>query len=325
MTGSGAVVVTLLFSASSDAFTFETQVNIRGRIQKSSGHLSPPLVPSSSIWRQIAFSGKTKLSLNLISTLIRARLSDTVSLSEKSAAAAEDKLWPRFVYRNARAAIRYSGSSVFSVPNDGLQTLCVNLSLAPLCRNHSSAPSYSPTNRMSRSLTLYVRPSCSIRGDYGIYACICLACNPLIMDVKALIYQLRVRAAFEGSPSLVIECVLRLGCVHARFLNSSIWSNEDIWHQSKILFTDAQDLFIYLFFGQTVTGFVWWQLFHLHKRDNYLPSSFLVTSTAAAAARLFSHIIFPIIFSSDSSNHFPPRCQRKAHWQAWAQYCNQHV
>lgn len=48
--------------------------------------------------------------------------------------------------------------------------------------------------------------------DYMLHL---FVCNPLIIHVKAVIYQLRVRAAFEASPSPIIECVSRASSIHA--------------------------------------------------------------------------------------------------------------
>lgn len=51
--------------------------------------------------------------------------------------------------------------------------------------------------------------------DYMLHL---FVCNPLIIHVKAVIYQLRVRAAFEASPSPIMFRV-RLRSMQTRFQN----------------------------------------------------------------------------------------------------------
>lgn len=99
--------------------------------------------------------------------------------------------------------------------------------------------------------------------------------------------------------------------IHTHFLNrwtNHLRSNEDIWtHQSRMFFTHKiySSCFFYSVRFSLMAAFPSAQVQQLFLH------CFPVTSTAASCCQTyFFHIISPIIFFSDSSNHITPRCER---------------
>lgn len=110
--------------------------------------------------QQIAFSSKTKLIVNLIST---SSLRKWENPKVSTAAEGRSGNWPRFVYQDATssASAWASDSCVLlwklcvSAPNEGLQSFCVNLLSLPWMKTTALLPVTAPP--ITRWRRLYVR------------------------------------------------------------------------------------------------------------------------------------------------------------------------
>lgn len=159
------------------------------------------------------------------------------------------------------------------------------------------------------------------------FLCVCV-CNPLIIDVKAMIYKLNVEA-FENanssisSPSLIIKSILYV-CLFDTYTYTHFLNRWTVNHQIKRGHLDSpkRDLFHKhrrLFFLSNCDSLVWRLLFHLHKCNNYFSNCFLITFTAA---KLFFHIIFTIFSESNHIRLRPEEWKSDflfpfAEWLAW--------
>lgn len=139
-------------------------------------------------------------------------------------------------------------------------------------------PQLSSQLQLHQSDPVYAMSYSTRDRHYSTYAE--FVCNPLIIDVKAIIYKWSVRSVFENansrlsSPLIIKRDFVHMFETHIAVADEQliIRSNEDVWiHQSSIFFTDS-----FVFSRQTMMGFVWWQLFHPHKCSNYFPNCFLV-------------------------------------------------
>lgn len=195
-------------------------------------------------------------------------------------------------------------------PNKVLQILGVNPP-SLLCRDHQllgdklETTAHLPvTAQPIRWITDRVCCSIHIQSETEITACTLnlFVCNPLIIDVNALISKLRVSTAFENA-----NLSTSLGAYTHTFSNL-----QHIWSTKLEPFSQPYKNYSSCLL-QTAIAFLW-----IYPKSATLISlhRFLITVTAAVA---FSSIIF----SSDSSYHIPPHCKWNTHPLTSRQHCNQ--
>lgn len=202
------------------------------------------------------------------------------------------------------------GSSVSCAKNEGLpilpSLLCSTVDWTPQLVSQLQLHQSDPVRRIQSGT------------EITAYTGNLFACNPLIIDVKAVIYKWSVRSVFKNanactsSPSLIIKGILCVCvCVRVHFLNR--WTvNHQIRRAEAESPSQTEHLFItfcFFFPRQTVIAFRW------TAATIVFPIVSSLHSQPLRAARRLIHVIFPLVFFPSVTAPITslPRCGLKKH------------